>query len=65
MQTKEQHVMDQLSKFQLNPTVNESGNSILRKLQIQWHLVPSKTRDLGLAEGNQRPAPPIAQKYEK
>jgi len=33
VQSKEQHVMDYLSKFHLNRTVNKSGNTILRKLR--------------------------------
>jgi len=33
-QTTKYHVMNQMSKFELNPTVNESGKSILLKLYI-------------------------------
>ena len=35
--------MDQMSKFELNPTVNESEKSILLKLRIseKWHSRPA------------------------
>jgi len=32
VQSEEPHVMDHLSKFHLNRTVNEQGNAVLRKL---------------------------------
>jgi len=33
VQSEEQHVMNLLSNFHLNRTVNKSGNAILRKLR--------------------------------
>jgi len=32
VQSKEQYVIDHLSKFHLNQTVNKPGNTVLRKL---------------------------------
>jgi len=40
---KEQDVMDYLSKFHLNRTVNESGNAVLKtlcRLEKQWRIEP-------------------------
>ena len=39
VQSEEPHVMDHLSKFHLNRTVNESGNAVLQKLHEPEKLV--------------------------
>jgi len=39
VQSEEPHVMDHLSKFHQNRTVNESGNAVLRKLRELEKLV--------------------------
>jgi len=42
VQSEEQHVINLLSKFHLNRTVNESGNTILQKLRkLEKFVVPS------------------------
>jgi len=55
VQSEEQHVMNLLSKFHQNRTVNESGNAVLRKLRkLENFVAPSaqKIENQSLAPGS-------------
>jgi len=45
IQSEEPHVMDHLSKFNLNRTVNETRNVVLRKLREPEKLVASSAQN--------------------
>jgi len=68
VQSEEQHVVNHLPKFHLNRSVNESGNTILRKLhKLEKYVTPSahKLKAWRLAVSKLRPAVPAARKVRK
>ena len=67
IQSEEPHVMDHLSKFHLNRTVNEPGNAVLWKLRKleKWWRHGLEVRRWRLARLNYRPTVPVARKVQK